>query len=271
MRLGQWWDTVSHNQLWAGAIAGVIATLVSTGILTLTGTIFNASPHHAAQVRPIALLRPVGRAAPLRVEFLQEARGLFDIAFYRDIGIPTPSEEWRALHDHGGIDVGISQFKLTLTNPFQSPATVTNIEAEVLTSEAPPTAWHGAVYSQGSEPIESFVVNFASDTPGNRTPLHKTENYNPIGRPFFATHDISLRPGEVYQAVVLVYVDTTRALRYRFVISGNTARSGFSIDTPGFFEIAPSNTIYTHNYWSLGQCWIKVYTLGPQESPTCTH
>jgi hypothetical protein len=246
-RLGEWWDTVSHHPFWSA----LIALLVAAVIVALAESLYDAG--HAAD----------GQTNPLRVAFQAVAPPDFEIVFPRDIGMPASSEQWAALHARGGVDMGIAAFDMTLGNRSRAPLTITGIEAQVLTSEPMPNAWKGAVFTQGDQPIDTFLANLESASPGGTAPLHWAEGgVDSLDGPlFFKAHDISLQPGEVYQAVVTVFLkpSVARELHYRFDISGNTASGGFSVHTPGAFRITAFAGTYAHSYWSLGErCWVQV-------------
>ncbi len=252
--LGQWWE----RPLWATVIGGLIVAAVVAAATSLSSS---SSRKLAADSTG------ANRINPLQVEFKPVAPPfLFAIAFPYDIGLPAPSEQWATLSKRGGIDVGKSDFELTLANRSQLPLTITNIEAEVLESSAPPTEWEGSVFTQGVEGLDKFVATLASASPGSTAPLHLSEGKLgiPTTPPFFTTHDISLQHGQIYQATVTVVTGTgiARQLQYRFSISGDTALGAFSVHAPGIFRITAPGSTYTHEYWLLKEgptsCWVTV-------------
>lgn len=260
-RLGRWWDRVSHHPFWAA----LIAILVGAAIVAGFESVFSSG--HAAGSTVVSSTNP------LRVAFQAVAPPDFEIAFPYDIGLPAASEQWAALHARGGIDIGQADFDVTLANRSQLPLTITNIEARILASEAAPTAWHGAVFTQGDEPIDTLVANLESASTGSTAPLHWAPGgiASLSGPLFFKSHDISLQPGEVHQTVITAFVKASVAqeLRYRFDISGNTANGSFSVRTPSFRITAFANA-YAHSYWTLqlGHCWVVATSGGFPRCPS---
>ena len=209
-------------------------------------------------------------------EFTQVPTGLFDIAFSTNIGIPSairqPAEQWEQLHRRGGIDARRSQFHVTLTNPSDAPITVTNIEAEITKVAPPLTAWVGSVFSQGVELLGHFSVLLELQSVGDHVPLRVPEggmSFAQSSNPsFFASHDISLHPGELYHAIVAVTTSSAYLYTYRFLISAETASRKFVVRTREFRITGESGSRPpAHSVLYLGRCWVAEQ---PKTLPTCS-
>jgi hypothetical protein len=233
------------------------------GGLLLLSLVVGFQPWHAALVR----------RSPLRVTFAPTAQALYNVAFRHDIGLPAPTVGWAALHARAGTDVHYSTFRFTFANRSGVPLLITDVHVQILGRVSPPTGSVAAVYTQGDEQLKGFHVQLDNPTPGSTAAFHRVR---PAGQsfeatPFFQANDISLQPGELYQGTVTVETEVDTALRYRFVVLGQTPSASFSTSIPGVFEIsgrlAYSWSSYDHYYWNLDECqergghpWIKVST-----------
>ena len=208
---------------------------------------------------------------PLRVVFTPAAQADFGVAFSGDIGVPAPSDGWTALHVRGGTDVGQSTFRFTFANRSDVPLSISDVHAEVLGSVSPPTGSYAKVYTQGDQPLEKFLVLLDNAAARSTAPVYHAKADGGWDRtPFFGTHDISLQPGEIYQGAVTVRAWVPGALRYRFVVAGQTPNASFLTTIPGVYEISgrPGDwNNYEHNYWNLDECrqgsghpWVRVST-----------
>jgi hypothetical protein len=249
------WKNASKNQIVAGTIAGIVAGLVVA---------FITVQYLAGGSQERLEIAAASSKSPLRVAVQPEPLHFFDIAFDRDIGTPAPNEVWTSLHERGGIDDVASRIEVTLANRSATPLTVTNVEAVVLKSWPAPSAWDGSEASQGGEGLEQFSAWLTSATPRTGIPVSQSNGGGAKlnGPPYFETHYISLRPGEVYQATIsIVSTVTGRELEYGFVIDGNTAASSFAVTTTPNLLIT-RRRFYTHNYMHISggsdteSCWI---------------
>jgi hypothetical protein len=261
-RLGSWWDTISHHPFWATLIAGLIVAVVARLLLS------SGAPQHASASSSAS------RTPPLRVAAQQLPQEIFAIALAHNIGTPAASETWVALHARGGVSVVKSAFELTLADRSTVPLTVTNVEAVVVRSEPAPKAWEGLEFTQGGEGIEQFRAFLTSGASGSAVPVSQgdTEEGEGLnGPPYFRTHDVSLTPGQIYQAAVTI-VNTVedRELQYRFVVSGNTASGPFTVETRSF-RITGWRGHYAHRYWHVTegsrQCWMRMLPPGMPHCP----
>jgi hypothetical protein len=264
-KLGSWWYTISHNPL----LSALIAALMAGAVLAIVfGT--SSSEHASARSSTFA-----GR--PLRVGVREIPKKIFAIAFPRDIGKPAASETWAALHARGGVDIVKDPVELTLANRSSVRLTVTNVEVVVVRSQPTPAAWAGFEATQGSEGIQQFRAFLTSGSPGSSEPV-SMGGTGLNGPSYFRTHDVSLAPGEIYQAVVSVIGDAEgRELEYRFVVSGNTASNPFTVDTGSFrvagapIHAANSPSHYPHEYTHVTgistECWLA--SLPAHELPHC--
>jgi hypothetical protein len=255
-KVKRWWDKASHHPFWSTLIAGLLVAAI-VGLVSQ----ISASSHGGTTSGVLE-----SRSSPLRAVFSSVGRELFAVAFPHDIGLPAASEQWPALHARGGIDVGRSDFLLTLSNRSRFPLTVTNIEAVVLRAEPPPTAWEGSAFSQGMEPLEGFNVTLDSESGGATAPAHSNRggSYGPNGPSYFQSHDISLHPGEIYRATMTVLTDERRELLYHFVISVTSANKEFAVDTSPARITNWEYKRYAHQYWSLGgRCWVRASDVFP--------
>jgi hypothetical protein len=186
---------------------------------------------------------------------------LFKTAFRRDLGEPTKGIGWRQLHEKGGVDVTQSNFALTLTNRTQLPLTVTDIVAEVLTSAPAPAVWVGGEFSQGVGGLDQYVASFENESPGSQAVFKWAETVNStatLSGPFFATHQITLKPAEIYDASVTIQTSGERELLYRFVVSGNTPSESFEIPVSPKAGYRISGDLigkYAHSYAFEHSCW----------------
>lgn len=266
--IARWWDVISHHPFWATLIAGLIAGLLVAAIIAHSGGLFSDSTSHAAS--------PATNASPLRATFHPAATRLYAVAFDHDIGLPNASEQWQALHDRGGVDIGASAFHATLANRSAAPLTITNIEAVVRRIRLAPATSLALVYTQGAGALEDFAVALTDEQVGATAPFHQIGSgltLDPASAPlFFPSHNIALSSGEIYEAKVDVVAQVHRELEYDFTISGNTAGSGFTYHT-GSFLIAGHPTItYPHEYWRVPypghECWVLATPSAPEE-PRC--
>lgn len=265
--VGQVWEKASNNQIVAGTLGGTFATVLGALVVV----------HLMGGGQKRLEILAASSKSPLRVDVQSEPPRFFDIAFDHNIGVPAPSEGWASLHKRGGIDNVSSLFELTLANRSPTPLTVTNIEAVVLKSWPAPSAWEGAQASQGGNGLAQFSAWLTSATPRTGVPLSQSGSGGAKlnGPPYFETHYISLRPGEIYQAdITILSTVEGRELEYGFVISGNTAANPFTVtSTPKLLitrRLVPS---YAHRYLHISgrttaeDCWIvETPSLG---IPTC--
>lgn len=186
---------------------------------------------------------------------------MFLVAFQRDVGKPAEGTGWRQLHEQGGVDVSASTFALTLTNRTQLPLAVTNIVAEVIASEPAPSGWLGGMFSQGVGNLDHYVASLESEASGDQAVFRLSEQSNGTYKssPFFATRQITLKPGEIYDASVSIKTHIARELRYRFLVSGNTASESFTLDVSpkgGYRLSGEREQKYAHTYgMSVAGCW----------------
>ncbi len=274
-KLTDLWEKVSQHPLWAA----VLAALIAAAIIAHAGGLFTP----AAQTTPpsIAAVRhPPVTKSPLRVAFTPVAPPLFATAFARTIGVPSSSEGWEALHHRGGIDVGESDFRLTLANRSAAPLTITNLEAIVRSATPAPVATLAAMFTQGAAQIEEFSAELANATVGAHSPLHRERSdegsMDPNTSPrFFTNHIIALKPGEIYEAKLAVISHVHRDLGYRWLIAGNSAAGGFSEESSTTFHIAGTQSAhkYAREYWLIPKpresfCWIAAHKFG-SDLPVC--
>ncbi|HEV7938967.1 MAG TPA: hypothetical protein VGP18_13205 [Solirubrobacteraceae bacterium] len=252
--VGQLWGKASDNAI----VAGVVATVVGGVIVAAIVAIPAGSGQKHLEVAAVS------SKSPLRVEVQPKPPQFFDIAFDRNIGMPAPSEGWASLRERGGIDNVTSLSELTLANRSAAPLTVTNIEAVVLKSRPAPSAWDGSQFSQGADGLTQFSAWLTSGAPHTGVAVSGGGGGAKLnGPPYFETHYISLRPGEIYQAeITIISTVENRELEYDFAISGNTAASSFTVTTTPHLVITrrliPS---YTHRYLHISSgdesgCWI---------------
>jgi hypothetical protein len=274
----RWWDTISHHPLWAA----LIAALLAGGIAAHSGGVFDGGASNAQSVGH-SPHKTQSQARPLRATFVQVAPVIYEIAFNRPISLPKSTEEWGSLHSRGGVDVGESNFRLTLANQTDSPLTVTGIQAVVYRSQSPPTTTLASVYTQGAALLEEFGVELTSAAVGATAQFHKQERGEiqtmaaSIAPLFFRRHDITLASGEIYEAKVQVSARVNDELEYGFVVMGNTARSGFSYHLTPHFKIASYGqelAKFQHSYLWLpqplgGPCWIVPYEPSDGQEPHC--
>jgi hypothetical protein len=255
------------------AAAHPVPLYVAGSGLVVLGLVVGLQPWHKA----------LGRRSPLRVLVAPTAPALYQVAFSRDIGLPAPEVGWAALHARGGIDVDHSTLRFTFANRSGRPLSITDVHAQVLNRMPPPTGSGAGVYTQGDEPLKSFIVRLDNPVPGSTAAFHRVtprgDSYEPA--PFFEANDISLQPGEIYQGTVIVETKVDAALRYRFVVVGQTAGGSFSTAIPGVFEISGLSIYewsgYGHHYWNLDECqergghaWIKVSTYAEWQNDPYT-
>lgn len=227
--------------------------------------------------------RPHVSLNPLRTAWSQTAPTLFDVGFHRDIGLPDPSIGWAALHARGGIDIYESAFRFTFANRSSAPLSITDVHAQVLGAVSPPSASEAGIYAQGDQPFKSFVANLDNRARGSMAALHRVnpDQHSYDHAPFFQANVISLQPGELYQGTVTVTTSVGTDLRYRFVVSGQTASGSFVTIIPDVFEIAGGPVgwnSYYHHYRNLDECelagghaWIKVSTYAQWQSDPYDH
>jgi hypothetical protein len=278
-RLARWWDAVSHHPLWAA----LIAALLAGGIAAHSDGVFggDSTPDtHGATRKPTDTK---SQAHPLRVAFDQVAPVIYSVAFSSPTGLPSQSEEWASLHRRGAVDVGQSNFRLTLANQTSAPLTVTNIEAVVYGSKSAPTGTVASVFTQGSGTLEEFSVELASNAKGATAQFHRQEptelpTESPsIAPAFFHSHYIRVPPHDIYEAAVSVITTVYGQVEYSFVVTGATASSGFSYHLAPRFAIAryESQSEFARSYWWLpktssgGPCWIAQYAPSDGQQPRC--
>jgi hypothetical protein len=213
--------------------------------------------------------KPTPPINPLRAAFTQTPPADFEVAFRYDIGTPAQSVGWDVLHARGAVDVLDSEFRFTLANRSATPLSISDLHAQVLGPVSAPTNTEASVYVQGDVPVESFLVRLYDAAPGSSARFYRTNHLgDPQRTPFFQTHSISLKPGEIYQGAVSVKTFLTGAVRYRFVLSGQTPTASFLTVIPGVFVISGRThdwSSYAHHYWNLSDCqarhyWVKVRT-----------
>ena len=277
--IGRWWNTISHHPLWAA----LIATLLAGGIAAHSGGVFGGgAPDAHSAARKSRNTKNQTRL--LRVAFDQVAPGIYSVAFGNPISLPNPSEDWASLHRRGGVDVGESNFRLTLANQTAAPLTVTNIEAVVDGSAPAPTGALASVYTQGASLLEEFGVELTSDAIGTTAQFHRQEpTETSAGSPsvapaFFHSHYIRVPPHDLYEAKVSVVSTVDRRVEYGFVVTGDSARGSFSYRLAPRFTIAQyaqkARTKFVHSYWWLphalgGPCWIAPYEPTNGKEPRC--
>jgi hypothetical protein len=263
--IAHWWDIISHHPMWAA----LIAALLAAAIIAHSGNVFsNSSPTSQPTDHPAT------SGHPLRVVFQPVASELFSIAFDHDIGVPKASEGWLALHARGGIDVGVSDFRLTLADQSGVPLTVTNIEAVVRRARPAPDKSLAYVYTQGAGTLEGFAVELGSEMENATALVHRygeqSPTNGPVGNvitetaPFFRNHTITLAPHEIYEAKLEVTTSHQNELEYDFVLSGNTSNHHIVYRT-GYFRISGWGQGFSHypnRYFTLpphpGNCWARV-------------
>jgi hypothetical protein len=274
----RWWDTISHHPLWAA----LIAALLAGGIAAHSGGVFGGGAS-GAQSAVRTPHKSQTQTRPLRAAFVQVSPAIYEVAFNRPVSLPKSTEEWESLHTRGGVDVGESSFRLTLANQSNSPLTITNVHAVVYGSQSPPTTTLASVYTQGAALLEEFGVELTSATVGATAQFHKQEpgelqTMSPSIAPlFFQRHDITLAPGEIYEAKVQIIARVNDELEYGFVVMGNTANGGFSYQLTPHFKIASYGqqlAKFQHSYWWLpqplgGPCWIVPYESSNGQEPRC--
>jgi hypothetical protein len=247
------WEKASNNQIVAGIVATVVGALLVAHLLA------------GGDQKPLEIAAASSKS-PLRVDVQSKPLPFFDVAFGHNIGMPAPNEGWASLRARGGVDNVNSLFELTLANRSATPLTVTNIEAVVLKSRPAPIAWDGFQFSQGSNGLAQFSAWLTSATPRTGVPVSQSGSGGAKlnGPPYFETHYISLRPGEIYQAAISITSTVEgRELEYDFVISGNTAASPFTVTTsPSLLITRRPIPYYTHRYLHLSgrgnaeDCWM---------------
>jgi hypothetical protein len=248
----------------AGAIAGFVVGSALAGSGTRAAQ--PGRPASSPSQADYPLLPAVAGDRALRVAFQPTTPEMFLVAFPHDIGKPTAGTGWRQLHEQGGVDVQASTFALTLTNRTQLPLAVTNIVAEVTASASAPTEWLGGIFSQGVGNLDQYVASLESETSGSQAifKLSETHEGTHTTSPFFATRQITLKPGEIYDAAVTVDTQLKRELRYRFLVSGNTATESFTLDVSpkgGYRLSGDMEPKYAHRWGmsvggtSVAGCW----------------
>lgn len=274
--IARWWDTISHHPLWAA----VIAALLTAAIVAHSGGVFGGGTSDAPTV--VHTSRPAaGKTPPLRAIFQPVSPPIYEVAFDKPIALPKSSEQWESLHDRGGIDVGYSNFRLTLASQSGFPLTITNIEAVVYGSQSLPNNTLATLYTQGAVLLKEFGVELTSGATGATSPLHRVEkNETPTTSPaiapvFFQKHDITLAPGEISEAKLEVIASVNEVLEYGFLVTGNSAHGGFSYRLTPHFKIASydqTSSKFEHAYWELspplgGPCWVLMG--GASSEPHC--
>jgi hypothetical protein len=254
----------------AGAFIGFLV-----GDVTASPSRKSATSQVSSQLSTLAvsypLLPSVAGDRALRIAFEPTEPTFYSIAFRSNIGKPAEGVEWRQLHERGGVDVSLSTFALTLTNRSRLPLTVTDIVVELISASPPPTGWIGGRYPQGAGNLDQYRVFLDSEAPGSQAVFHWTGlshgSYS-VGGPFFATHQITLKPGEIYDADVNVQANVHRELKYRFIVSGNTASESFTIPVSpkGGYRISGEQVELNPNAYTLvGACWAKSEEVGAEE------
>jgi hypothetical protein len=244
------------------AAAHPIPLYVLGGGLLLAGLAIGVVPGHGRAVR---------RLTPLRAIFMPTASPDFSVAFERDIGLPAPSVGWDQLHASGGTDIGYSNFRFTFSNRSSVPLSISDIHAQVLSGLPAPTGSEASVFTQGDQPVESFLVRLDSAAPASTAAVYRTNADGAVQRDaFFQRHVISLQPGEIYQGMMTVRADVSGAVRYRFVVAGQTPSASFRTTIPDVYAISgrrPTWKGYGHHYWTLDECkqsvghlWVRVDT-----------
>jgi hypothetical protein len=258
-------------------VSAFMATGAVVGLLVgdaIAGSSRKVSPQLSTQAALYPLLPSVAGDRALRVALEPTEPTFYSIAFRSNIGKPAEGVGWPQLHEKGGVDVSLSTFALTLTNRSRLPLTVTNVVAEIISASSPPTGWIGGRYPQGAANLDQYRVFLESAAPGSQAVFHWTGSSNgaySVGGPFFATHQITLKPGEIYDAAVNVQADIERELRYRFIVSGNTASESFTIpiSPKGGYRISGQVTeLNPNDYTLVGTCWAQSEEYGAN-IPSC--
>jgi hypothetical protein len=174
--------------------------------------------------------RPV-TGAPLRVTASAQDPGFFRVAFFEDPGVPAEDAGWRDLIARGGVDIGTSVVRLTLANRSRRPLTISDIHLQVVGSSASPAGASAAVFTQGDNGLKEFDALLEDASEGSVAKLYRgslpTADVDPPPTPFFASNYISLKPGEIYEALVTVVTHVPQLIRYRFAIAGSTPDGPF--------------------------------------------
>jgi hypothetical protein len=236
-------------------IAAVTATVISNG-----GDEVRKGSGGDANVRDKAT------SSPLRTQFSLSDPGIFYVAFEHDPGLPPENAGWQDLIRRGGVDVYSSLFKVTLANRSDEPLTIRDIHVKLVGSVPPPTGAYAYAFTQGGGSLGQFAVRMNRTKPGAVLKLYKVVDdepgwaRDPPDKPFFDGNYISLQPGEIYEATILVRAEAPnqRMVSYRFVVAGSTPRRSFAIREHRVFRLSGlldgrdtgGNSRYEHYYVS---------------------
>jgi hypothetical protein len=208
------------------AVAGT-ALVGATLVIALT-----AGDSHAGSPRARIAV------APLRYRFTHMPVHFFRFEFDRDIGLPSETTDWRRLLHEGGVEVGVSAYRLTLANRSSTPLTITDIRPEVTASRRVASGSVAYRQSQESVPLTHFEVWLSSARTGSSGHLRDLTVATIKPRAYFRDHYISLAPGELYEATIRVVTTVQAQLTYRWVLDGSTPRGDFTIRDPHLVHIS---------------------------------
>jgi hypothetical protein len=143
----------------------------------------------------------------------------FDGTLPKSTGLPTASDYEAALawaSTRGSVDVGLSHLRLSLVNRGAQSLTVRAIRAQVLNRASPLDKTLLNAPSAGARSLVSLLFNLdAGDVVEAQTA--SPDPFPTSQGPYFATHDVSLDPGETIELKLTV---TTRTCycQYNFEI-----------------------------------------------------
>ncbi len=165
---------------------------------------------------------------------------VYDVAFRGDLPRPHARPSWRSLIAAGGVDVGTTLLRMTLANRSRQPLTITDVRPQVVSAGPAPRETLVRVGSQGGDPLDRFHGSFDSAAPGSVALLFGPDEGDgtTLPRPYFETHYIALRPGEIYEAVLRVGSAPGAAVRFRMAIRGSTPDRSFSLLDTTTFQVA---------------------------------
>jgi hypothetical protein len=202
-----------------------------------------------------------GDGLGLRLELEPTPPEFFRLAFKRTIPLPAAMEDWGDLRRRGGIEVGDSHFRMTLSNDSSRPISVVNVRAEVLGSEPIPHGTFAYHSAQGDEGIDRFVtflpggrrgsvsqVYASSPRLGGREAVEKQT-------PFFEKTYVLLAPGEVDLSTLAVEAEARRTIEYRLVAEGDSANRHFVVKSRPFRIVGAIEDRYQQyfaRYYALG-------------------
>jgi len=208
--------------------AGIVSALVITAFAGLWASLQPESEESKVADGGAADVQDASAERPLRVAVTRTDPQDFKLAFRRDIGLPSETTGWKELVKRGGLDVGSALLRLTLANRSRAPLAIRDIRLEITRVDPAPRGSLAFVHTQGSGSVAQYAARIEDPTPNSTVRLYRT--MDPPDEPYFDEKYISLEPGEIYEAkVTLSIAPSTRAVRYRIVISGSTPTREFVV------------------------------------------